>query len=133
MSQSLINGDQVATANWNGRSRAVTGAKSPETEPAKTLLLEMLLLAITDAKIFCRYGIICRNGELRQWPMVKTFRDGYARLEPMNIAGMSDPLEHVRLRDFWNDPAQGQYCCDLVGFGVPAKEVWRGILENHAK
>jgi hypothetical protein len=133
MSYSLLNGDQVATANWNGRSRAATGSKSRERTAEESLLLELLLLALDDTKILCRYGIIRRSGELREWPKVKTFRDGYQRVEPMNIAGMSDPLEHFRLRKFWNEPALGQCCCNIVGFGVPAKEVWKSILKNHAK
>jgi hypothetical protein len=129
----LTTGGGIGCASHNGRFRAVSGSKSPERNGWELVTLAMLRLAVEQTKILCRYGLIKRNGDLLAWPRVKTFRDGYRRSEPMNIAGMSDPLEHARLREFWNDKTQAQSWCDLVNFNVPAKDIWTGILKNNAK
>lgn len=133
MSYSLINGDQVATANWNGRSRAATGSKSPERTPEEQIAWAMLEQAIDDTKILARYGLITADGDLMAWPRITVIRDGYTRNEPMIIATMKDPLEHARLREFWLDESQAQSWCDLCGCNLPAKDIWAGILKHHAK
>jgi len=133
MSYSLLNGDQVATANWNGRSRPVTGSKSAERTPEELVAWAMLELAVEDTTILACYGLFTREGDLRAWPRKRTIRDGYVRWEPMTIACMKDVLEHARLREFWLDPTQGQHWCDLIGFKLPATDIWKGILKHHAK
>jgi hypothetical protein len=133
MIHDLTNGENVSCANWNGRSRADTGSKSPERTPEELLVWAMLELAIDQTKILCRYGLINRHGDLREWPRKREFREGHWRNIPRVIATMNDPLDHWRLREFWNEPTQAQHWCDLVGFRVPAKDVWSGILKHHAK
>jgi hypothetical protein len=134
MSYSLLNGDQVATENWNGRSRPATGSKSAERTPYELLAWAMLEMAIEDAVILCRYGLIDGQGELLTWPRVKrTDKEGHHHYDPMTIATMNDPLDHARLREFWLDETQGQLWCDLCGCRLPARDIWKSILKNHAK
>ena len=133
MIHDLTSGENVSCANWNGRSRAVTGSKSPERTPEQLVAWAMLELAVEDTAILARYGLFTREGDLRAWPRKRTLRDGYVRWEPMTIACMKDVLEHARLREFWLDPSQGQHWCDLIGCKLPAKDIWKGILKNHAK
>jgi hypothetical protein len=133
MSYSLLNGDQVATENWNGRCRPATGSKSPERTPEELIAWAMLELAVEDTTILARYGLFTREGDLRAWPRKRTLRDGYVRYEPMTIACMKDVLEHARLREFWLDETQGQLWCDLCGCRLPAKDIWKSILKHHAK
>jgi hypothetical protein len=120
----------------NRRSHAVTGSKSPVRNGWELAGWAMLELAVDDTKILCRYGLFTAEGELRAWPKVKkrdTRKPDTWQWEPMRIACMCDPLEHARLREFWLDPEQGQTWCDLVGCKLPAKDIWAGILKNHAK
>lgn len=133
MSYSLISGTHVSASNHNGRSRPVTESKSPERTPWELLAWALLEQAVDDATILARYGLIKRDGSLLPWPRRAELREGYWRQVPMVIATMNDPFEHVRLRDFWTDPKQAQHWCDLVGFRVPAKDVWNGILKHHAQ
>jgi len=133
MIHDLTSGENVSSSNWNGRSRAVTGSKSPERTPWELVAWAMLELAIEDTAILARYGLYTPEGECRAWPRKRTIRDGYVRWEPMTIACMKDVLEHARLREFWLDPSQGQHWCDLIGCKLPAKDIWAGILKHHAK
>jgi hypothetical protein len=117
----------------NGRPGAATGIKSPEPTPEEQIAWAMLEQAIDDTKILCRYRLITADGELMAWPRITVIRDGYTRNEPMIIATMKDPLEHARLREFWMDETQAQTWCDLCGCRLPAKDIWKSILKNHAK
>ena len=117
----------------NGRHSAATGDKSPERTPEELIAWAMLELAVQDTTILARYGLFTREGDLRDWPRKRTVGDGYVRWEPLTIACMKDVLEHARLREFWLDPTQGQHWCDLIGFKLPATDIWRGILKHHAK
>ena len=133
MSYCLTSGTIVSASHHNGRSRAVTGRQTPERSGWELLAWEMLQQAVDDTKILCRYGLINRAGELREWPRVQVSRDGYLRTEPMIIANFKDPLEHVRLREFWLDETQAQLWCDLCGWHLPARDTWNALLKNHAK
>ncbi len=134
MSYSLISGQQVGTANHNGRCRPATGDKSPERTGWELVAWALLEQAIDDTKILCGYGLINKEGELRPWPRAPYVDAyGYQRYAPMTIAMMRDPNEHSRLRDFWLDPSQAQHWCDLCGCKLPAKDIWNGILRHHAQ
>lgn len=127
-------GVAMSSIGHNGKPRASTGEKSNAHSPEELMAWAMLELAIDDTAILARYGLITRNGDLRDWPMVHG-KDhwGYAKVEPMTIACMRDPLDHAKLRQFWLDETQGQLWCDLCGCKLPAKDIWKSILENHAK
>lgn len=128
----LYTGVGVANRGCNGRPAAATGAKSIGCTPFERVAWAMLELAIDDTKLLCRYGLITRSGDLRQWPMVARYESPNHR-EPMIIANMRDPNDHARLREFWLDETQAQLWCDLCGCRLPAKDIWKSILENHAK
>lgn len=131
-----IAGFAVAAVGHNRRPRAATGEKSPVHSPEELVAWAMLEIAIDDTAILCRYGLINKDGELLAWPKVKK-RDSRKQdtwqWEPMRIANMADPLEHAKLREFWLDETQAQVWCDLCGCRLPAKDIWKSILENHAK
>ena len=134
MSYSLISGDSVSTANHNGCARVSSGSKTPERTGWELVAWALLEQAIDDTKILCGYGLINRDGELREWPRAP-YKDGggYVRYAPMTIGGMREPFEHARLRDFWLDPTQGQHWCDLCACRLPARDIWNGILKHHAQ
>ena len=124
----------VGARSHNGRPSAATGDKSPDRTPEELIAWAMLELAIEDTAILCRYGLIDREGELLAWPRVKRVdKHGHTHWDAMTIACMADTLEHARLRAFWTDPTQGQLWCDLCGCRLPAKDIWKSILKNHAK
>lgn len=132
----LCNAASVAASGHNRRPYAATGSKSLACSPEELVAWAMLELAIDDTAILCRYGLIDREGELLAWPMVRKRDTRYGdtwQWEPMRIANMADPLEHARLREFWLDETQGQQWCDLCGCRLPARDIWKSILENHAK
>lgn len=129
-------GVAVSTVGQNGRPRTATGEKSVAYSPEELVAWAMLELAIDDTAILCRYGLIDREGELRAWPKVRkrdVRKPDTYQWEPMTIACMRDPLDHARLREFWTDETQAQVWCDLCGCKLPAKDIWKSILENHAK
>ena len=124
----------VGARSHNGRHSAATGDKLPDRTPEELIAWAMLELAIEDTAILCRYGLIDREGELLAWPRVKRVdKHGHTHWDAMTIACMSDTLEHARLREFWTDPTQGQLWCDLCGCRLPARDIWKSILKNHAK
>ena len=123
----------VAASGQNRRPHIATGDKSPERTPWELVAWAMLEMAVEDTTILARYGLFTREGKLRRWPRQRTDRDGYVRHEAMTIACMKDALEHARLREFWLDPTQGQHWCDLIGFKLPAREIWQSILKHHAQ
>lgn len=124
----------ISTVSSNGRYRAATGGKRPERTGWELIAWAMLELAIEDTTILARYGLITREGECKPWPMIKRIsREGHKNTQAMIIATMRDPLDHIRLREFWQDPTQAQLWCDLCGCRLPAKDIWKSILENHAK
>ena len=132
----LCTGASVGSSGYNRKPRAATGEKSPERTPCELVAWALIELAVEDTAILCRYGLIDREGELREWPKVKkrdSRKDNTWQWEPMRIANMADPLEHARLREFWLDEAQGQQWCDLCGCKLPAKDIWKSILKHHAK
>lgn len=126
----------ISSSTHNGRSHAFVEGQDDNFSPEEKITWAMLKHAVEETKILCRYGLITRQGELREWPMVRKRDvrkpDTWQR-EPMTIATMRDPLDHARLREFWNDPTQAQVWCDLCGCKLPAKDIWKSILENHAK
>ena len=127
-------GASVANSGQNRRPHVATGDKSPERTPEELIAWAMLELAIEDTAILCRYGLIDREGELLAWPRVKRVdKHGHTHWDAMTIACMSDTLDHARLREFWTDPTQGQLWCDLCGCRLPARDIWKSILKNHAK
>lgn len=132
----LCTGASMSSGGNNRRPILATGQKSIGCTPYERVAWAMLELAIDDTKILARYGLITRDGHLRDWPLVrrKDWRKAETwQLEPMRIACMTDPLDHARLREFWNDPTQAQVWCDLCGCKLPAKDIWKSILEHHAK
>lgn len=130
----LTSGENVSCRNYNGRSHAVTGDKTPERTPWERVAWALLELAVDDTKILCRYGLIKSNGDLRDWPLVKKkSKQGHSNNQWRIIASMRDPMTHARLREFWLDPTQAQLWCDLIGCKLPAKDIWNGILKHHAK
>jgi hypothetical protein len=129
-----LSGAAVASSGQNRRPHLASGDKQPERTPEELVAWAMLELAIDDTAILARYGLITRDGICKPWPMVRrTDWQGYAKVEPMIIAQMRNPHEHEQLCYFWNEPSQAQYWCDLCGCRLPAKDIWRSILENHAK
>ena len=129
-------GVSVATSGQNRRPHVATGSKTLGCTPYERVAWAMLELAIEDTAILARYGLITREGKLRPWPKVRRtdWREGgKVYYDSMTIACMSDPLDHKRLRDFWLDETQGQLWCDLCGCRLPAAEIWKSILANHAK
>lgn len=124
----------VAVSGRNKKPHVATGDKSPERTPWELVAWAMLEMAISDTAILCRYGLIDAEGELLEWPRVLRIDDhGHQHHDPMTIATMNDPLEHARLREFWLDETQGQLWCDLCGCRLPAKDIWKSILKEHAK
>lgn len=124
----------VASSGHNRMPSMKTGQKTLACSPEELVAWAMLELAIEDTAILCRYGLINAEGECREWPMVtRTNWRGEQQTEPMTIACMRDPLDHARLREFWTDETQAQVWCDLCGCRLPAKDIWRSILEHHAK
>jgi hypothetical protein len=124
----------IGARSHNGRHAAATGSKSPVRSGWELLAWSLLELAIEDVAILARYGLITKDGECLPWPSVtRTNWRGETQTEHMTIACMCDPLDHARLREFWLDPMQAQHWCDLVGCKLPAKDIWNGILKNHAK
>ena len=129
-------GVAVSTVGHNGRARAATGQKSQACSPEELVAWAMLELAIDDTAILCRYGLIDKEGELKPWPKVEkrdSRKEDTWQWEPMRIANMADPLEHAKLREFWLGETQAQVWCDLCGCRLPAKDIWKSILDNHAK
>jgi len=124
----------VASSGYNRRPSMRTGEKSNAYTPWERVAWALLELAIEDTTILCRYGLIDRDGELKPWPVVeKRDKKGHQNNQWMIIANMRDPMEHARLREFWNDPTQGQLWCDLCGCRLPARDIWQSILKNHAR
>ena len=116
----------VSTSASNRRPRPMTGEPSVWRSGWELVAFEMLKMAIEDTKILIGYGLIDREGQLRGWPINK-------HGEHMTIATMSGPLDHAMLREFWNDPEQGQTWCDLCGFPLPAADVWANLLKRYAR
>ena len=124
----------VGARSHNGRHSAATGDKSPELTAEERLAWAMLSHAAEETKILCGYGLIRADGSLRRWPRVKrTDKHGHCHYDPMVIATMNDPQDHSRLKQFWNDPTQAQMWSDLIGFGLPAKDAWNGLLKTYAQ
>lgn len=128
-----LSGVAMSSVGHNGKPRTSTGEKSNAHSPEELLAWAMLELAIDDTAILCRYGLITRNGDLRDWPRKKRIDKWGTHYDPMTIACMNDPQDHARLREFWTDPTQAQLWCDLCGCRLPAKDIWKSILDNHAK
>jgi hypothetical protein len=132
----LCTGASMSSAGNNRRPMLATGGKTPVRDGWELLAWAMLELAIEDTAILCRYGLIDSEGELLAWPKVRkrdVRKPDTYQWEPMRIANMNDGLDHGRLRDFWLEPDQAQVWCDLCGCRLPAKDIWKSILENHAK
>jgi len=124
----------VAASGYNGKPLMRAGEKSPVYTPWEKVAWALLELAIEDTTILCRYGLIDRDGELKPWPCVKKRdKNGHNNNQWLIIANMRDPMEHTRVREFWNDPTQGQLWCDLCGCRLPATDIWKSILRHHAK
>jgi hypothetical protein len=131
-----ISSASVATSGCNGRPAMRTGEKSLARTPEELVAWAMLELAIEDTAILCRYGLITREGNLNNWPKVRRHDwrvGGKVYYEFMVIACMHGPRDHAHLREFWTDETQAQVWCDLCGCRLPAKDIWKSILENHAK
>jgi hypothetical protein len=128
-----LSGAAVASSGCNGRPVMRTGEQSNAHTPEELVAWAMLKLAIEDTAILARYGLIDRRGECKPWPMVWRREGAKQYQDHMTIACMYGPLDHVALKEFWLDPTQAQLWCDLVGFRMPAAEVWANILKENAK
>jgi hypothetical protein len=124
MSYHLTSGEAVATANHNGRGRAMTGHKCVEHSGEVQLAWAAIELAVDDLKILCRYGIVTVEGELKAWPRLA---NGSCR----TIAGMHGPLDHAFLREFFLEPSQGQVWADYAGCNLPPAEIYATVCRKH--
>lgn len=97
--------------------------------------MKVLRQAVDDLKILCGYGLITRGGRCKPWPRVKRAqRNGNKDEEWMIIAGMRDPFEHEKLRDWFLLKDHGQLWCDLIGWRIPCAEIfWHIVRTKGAK
>ena len=85
-----------------------------------------------DLATLCRWGLITPTGRIMPWPRcTRRNRDGSVQHHFYPVANMHGPTDHALLKDFYNDPTQGQMWADLVGYSMPMKDAWKATLKNN--
>jgi hypothetical protein len=85
-----------------------------------------------DLATLCRWGLITPTGRCMPWPRcTRQNRDGTFQRHFYPVANMHGPRDHSALKEFYNDPKQGQVWADLVGYTMPMREVWTQTLKNN--
>ena len=110
-------GDSVAS-----HSRYVSGLER--------LGAAIILQAVADAKILCRYGIITRQGKFKPWPKLR-LRPACNMRELRAVDGMSGPNDHVLVAKFFTG-GEAQEWLDYLNWNTPpATETWATICQQH--
>ena len=94
------------------------------------MVIAMFVGALDEIKLLGGYGLITRDGELKEWPRMP-LREGRKMREFRNIDGLTGPNDHYLLRQFFSDPDQAQEWLDLLNFSTPAKELWLMAVREH--